>query len=333
MPRPPRLLQPHPPHPPRPLQTRPGLCLSRPVPHAPALPCSPAGAGAVPVCSTRPSRRGSSPGVAPHGAPSSGQGSAGPGAGSPPLAAPAPAPAAARQEGGVEGGKLPATPTPGAGAPAATARPPATECERLRSKPAPAAASEHAQCRRGRARAPWPGAESCGGGLRTRPGLGTADVGLGEGGTSQCRGGGPGAKGQWGVGGDKKTVRGRQCQVSRVVRSLWAGKVSCFCESVFKTLKGRQGSIYSNSRVGPAHGFYPVHSSLGSLTQRANEGAWQVMQIPSEPPRTRSSGEGSKGALLQTPSAVMEEFRPTFAKFSDSSRNGREFDFFSWKTS
>lgn len=187
-----------------PPQTRPGLCLSRPVPHAPALPCSPAGAGAVPVCGTRPSRRGSSPGVAPHGAPSSGQGSAGPGAGSPPLAAPAPAPAAARQKGGVEGGKLPATPTPGAGAPAATARPPATECERLRSKPAPAAASEHAQCRRGRARATWPGAESCGGGPRTRPGLRTADVGLGEGGTSQCRGGGPGAKGQGGIKKKKK---------------------------------------------------------------------------------------------------------------------------------
>lgn len=79
---------------------RPGLCLARPAPHDPALPCSRARAPAVPVSGTRPSRRGSSPGAAPRGVPGSGQGSAGPGAGSAPLAAPAPAPAAARQEGG-----------------------------------------------------------------------------------------------------------------------------------------------------------------------------------------------------------------------------------------
>lgn len=60
---------------------RPGLCLTRLVPHAPALPCSPVRAPAVPVRCTRPSPQGSSPGAAPRGAPGSGQGSAGPGAG------------------------------------------------------------------------------------------------------------------------------------------------------------------------------------------------------------------------------------------------------------
>ena len=60
---------------------RPGLCLTRPAPHAPALPCSPVRAPAVPVRCTRPSPQGSSPGAAPRGAPGSGQGSARPGAG------------------------------------------------------------------------------------------------------------------------------------------------------------------------------------------------------------------------------------------------------------
>lgn len=111
-------------------QPRPGLC---PAPHAPALPCSAVCAQAVPVRRTRPSPRGSSPGTAPYGARGSGR------------ALPARVLAGrrsrlprrlllprARREG--LGGKLPATPTPGAGAPAAAASPPARRPVRAPAK-------------------------------------------------------------------------------------------------------------------------------------------------------------------------------------------------------
>lgn len=178
-----------------------------PAPHALALPCSLARASAVPVRGTRPSQRGSSPGAAPHGAPGSGQGFAGSVAGRPPLAAGAPASAAAREEGG-EGGKLPATPTPGARAPAAAARPPAAECERLRSEPAPAAASEHAQCRRGEPRS-RPGPE-----LQLRAGdppLGSKAQLVGGPREDPMQGRGPWSKGLG------QTMCGGQCEF----RGLW----------------------------------------------------------------------------------------------------------------